>query len=52
MALILTEDQQAMVELAKQFAEGEIAPFSQEMDEKAELRPEIIALSVVFPWAA
>ena len=43
MALILTEDQEAMVQLAKQFAEGEIAPFSQEMDEKAELRPEIIA---------
>lgn len=43
MALILTEDQEAMVQLANQFAEGEIAPFSQEMDEKAELRPEIIA---------
>ena len=43
MALILTEDQEAMVQLARQFAEGEIAPYSQEMDEKAELRPEIIA---------
>ena len=43
MAIILTEDQEAMVQLARQFAEKDIAPYSQEMDEEAELRPEIIA---------
>lgn len=43
MAIILTEDQEAMVQLARRFAEKDIAPYSQEMDEEAELRPEIIA---------
>ena len=43
MAIILTEDQEAMVQLARQFAEKDIAPYSQEMDEEAQLRPEIIA---------
>lgn len=43
MAIILTEDQEAMVQFARQFAEKDIAPYSQEMDEEAELRPEIIA---------
>lgn len=43
MAIILTEDQEAMVQLARRFAEKDIAPYSQEMDEEAQLRPEIIA---------
>lgn len=43
MAIIMTEDQKAMVELAKQFAEGDIAPYSQEMDETGHMRPEIVA---------
>ena len=43
MAIIMTEDQQEMVQLAKQFAEGEIAPYSQEMDEANKMRPEIVA---------
>lgn len=43
MAIILTEDQEAMVQLARQFAEKDIAPYSQEMDEEGQLRPEIIA---------
>lgn len=43
MAIILTENQEAMVQLARRFAEKDIAPYSQKMDEEAELRPEIIA---------
>ena len=34
MSLILTEDQKDIVDLARKFAEKEVAPYSQEMDEK------------------
>ena len=43
MAIILTEDQKEIVDLTKQFANNEIAPYSQEMDETGKIRPEIVA---------
>ena len=43
MAIILTEDQKEIVNLTKQFANKEIAPYSQEMDETGKIRPEIVA---------
>ena len=42
MSYILTEEQQEMVALAKKFAENEVAPYSQQMDEEAKFRPGLI----------
>lgn len=42
MSFILTEEQQEMVALAKRFAENEVAPYSQQMDEEAKFRPGLI----------
>ena len=42
MSFILTEEQQEMVALAKKFAENEVAPYSQQMDEEAKFRPGLI----------
>ncbi len=42
MSLILTEDQKDIVDLARKFAEKEVAPYSQEMDEKAKFKPGLI----------
>ncbi len=42
MSIILTDDQKDIISLAKKFAENEVAPYSQEMDEQAKFRPGLI----------
>ena len=42
MAFILTEEQQMMVDLARDFARKEIAPVSEKMDREAKFIPGLI----------
>ena len=42
MAFILTEEQQMMVDLARDFAKKEIAPVSEKMDREAKFVPGLI----------
>ena len=42
MSLILTEEQQELVALAKKFAQNEVAPYSQQMDEEAKFIPGLV----------